>query len=183
CAICPTANTGRAHLAPRVAVRADDAGEAGIALAAWLADVEPACFLRAGVVPGGEIAAPAFLFTGQGAQYPGMAWALRDHSPIVRRVLDECEDLLRDELEVPLSSVLDPSGAHAELVHRTDVTQPALFAVQLALAELWASWGVRPALVLGHSIGEYAAACLAGVFTVPDALRVVAARGRLMHEV
>src|SRR5690606_2343427 len=72
--ICHTANTGRAHLAHRVAVRADDAGEAGIALAAWLADVEPACFLRAGVVPGGEIAAPAFLFTGQGAQYPGMAW-------------------------------------------------------------------------------------------------------------
>src|SRR5690606_13455863 len=116
----------------------------------------------------------AFLFTGQGAQQRGMGWSLREHSPVVRRVLDECDDLLRGEIEVPLLALLDPDRPESELVHRTDLTQPAIFAVQVALAELWGSWGIRPGVVLGHSIGEYAAAHLAGVFTLPDALRVVA---------
>lgn len=181
--LCHTANAGRAHLEHRLAIRAADAREAGAALLDWLQEPEPEGFIRAGRATPGDVPALAFLFTGQGAQYAGMGWALRQQSPIVRKVLDEVDEALAGQIEVPLARLLDPSAPEAELVNRTDLTQPALFALQLALAEMWRSWGVRPSLVLGHSIGEYAAACLAGVFTVEDAARVVAARGRLMHEV
>ena len=122
----------------------------------------------------------AFLFTGQGAQYAGMAQGLYRSFDVVRDTIDACDRHFEPLAEVSLIDVL--WGDHAALIDDTRYTQPALFAVEVALARLWMSWGVVPELLMGHSIGEYAAACVAGVFTLEDGLRLVAARGRLMHE-
>ncbi len=181
--LCFTANAGRARKEHRLAVRSATPADAARLLRGWLNGDEPEGFLRESILSSADPHGLAFLFTGQGAQYAGMGWSLREHSPVVRRVLDDCDDLLRDVIDVPLLRILEPASPDTELINRTDLVQPAIFALQVALAEFWASLGVRPSVVLGHSIGEYAAACLAGVFDLPDALRVVAERGRLMHEV
>ena len=126
-----------------------------------------------------------FLFSGQGSQYVRMGLGLYGEEPVFRKELDRCAELLAPHLGLDLRSVLYPpddavAGA-AEQLNQTGLTQPALFAVEYALAKLWMSWGVCPAAMAGHSIGEYVAACLAGVFSLEDALAVVAARGRLMQ--
>jgi acyl transferase domain-containing protein len=127
----------------------------------------------------------AFMFTGQGAQYAGMGRELYEREPAFREELDRCADLLVPHLEADLREVLYgehlPAEAAAARLAETRFAQPALFAVEYALAKLWMSWGVRPRAMIGHSIGEYVAACLADVFTLEDALRLVAARGRLMQ--
>ena len=91
-----------------------------------------------------------------------MGKQLYDTQPVFRAAVDECAGLLRGELERPLLEVL--WGAATDLLEQTAYTQPALFAVEYALAELWQSWGIEPAVVLGHSVGEYVAACVAGVY-------------------
>ncbi len=131
----------------------------------------------------------AFLFPGQGAQHPGMARRLYDCEPTFREHLDQAAELLRGELageEADLRRLLFPAAdadpvAAAARLEATAVAQPALFAVEVALARLWMEWGVVPAAMLGHSLGELAAACVAGVFSFADGLRLVAARGRLMQ--
>ncbi len=180
--ICHAAGTGRAHFPHRLAVVSADARTAGGNLDRWLArDESPE--VRVGHRSRPDRPALAFLYTGQGAQHPGMGRELYRTSPVFRREMDRCAEILDDLLEVPLLELLDPDHPDAELIHRTDQTQPALFAVQHALTELWASWGIRPDVVLGHSIGEFAAARVAGVFSLEDALRLVTARGRAMHAV
>ncbi len=117
----------------------------------------------------------AFLYTGQGSHYAGVARALYASQPVFRSALDRCAEIR------PLADVLwgdDPSLWRRIASH----TQPALFAVADGLTELWRSWGVEPDAVMGHSLGEYAAACAAGVLTLEDGLRLVAERGRLMEE-
>jgi acyl transferase domain-containing protein len=135
--------------------------------------------------PGGTELAVAFLFPGQGAQQVDMGRDLYRTEPAFRRALDECAERLRPHLGRDLREVMYPPAsvraAAAELLRQTWLTQPALFTVEYALAQLWAQWGVSPAAMLGHSVGEYVAACLAGVFTLPDALAAVATRGRLMY--
>jgi acyl transferase domain-containing protein len=122
----------------------------------------------------------ALLFSGQGSQYPGMARQLYDAQPQFRATLDRCAQLLQGELDEPLLSVMFGDKSQNNRLARTEYTQPALFSVCYALAELLRSWGVQPDVVLGHSIGEIVAACVAGVLELPDALRLVAARGRII---
>ena len=123
-----------------------------------------------------------FLFPGQGSQYPGMAEGLYRNEPAFREAVDRCCEKLAPEFDIDLRQVIFATdGTDAELEH-TALTQPAIFIVDYALAQLWMSWGVRPQAMAGHSVGEYVAACLAGVFRLEDALRLVVARGRLMQQ-
>ncbi|GAB2623781.1 hypothetical protein GCM10027168_64660 [Streptomyces capparidis] len=130
---------------------------------------------------GRQDAPVAFLLPGQGAQYPGMAMGLYRAHPVFRDALDECARLLRPHLGGDRDLVELLRDGHDGELRRTSVAQPAVVSVSWALARLWEHWGVRPAALLGHSLGEYTAALLAGVFTLPDALALVAARGRLME--
>ncbi|KAB8315460.1 SDR family oxidoreductase [Tolypothrix campylonemoides VB511288] len=127
-----------------------------------------------------------FMFPGQGAQYVDMGKELYQTEPIFREQVDLCCQLLQPHLGLDLRSLIYPgdleSEAAAEKLQQTDITQPALFVIEYALAKLWMSWGVSPQAMIGHSIGEYIAACLAGVFSLQDALAVVALRGRLMQQ-
>jgi acyl transferase domain-containing protein/SAM-dependent methyltransferase len=125
-----------------------------------------------------------FMFPGQGAQYPGMAEGLYRTEPVVRRAVDYCARALQPELDGDLRKILFPPARKrdqaAEALRDTRWAQPALFTVGYALAELWRSWGIQPSAMIGHSVGEFVAATLAGVMTLDDALRLIAQRGRLI---
>ncbi|SNS94840.1 MULTISPECIES: type I polyketide synthase [unclassified Azospirillum] len=121
----------------------------------------------------------AFLFSGQGAQYAGMGRGLYETEPLFRTALDQCAALCAD-LGVPLLDILYPADPADRRIDHTGFTQPALFSLSVALLALWRSWGVSPAAVMGHSVGEFAAAYAAGVLGLEDALALVVERGRLM---
>ena len=127
-----------------------------------------------------------FMFSGQGTQYVNMAQELYQAEPTFRQQVDICSDILKPLLELDLRHVLYPSEEQTEeasqQLQQTAITQPALFVIEYALAQLWMEWGVHPQSMIGHSIGEYVAATLAGVFSLEDALAVVAARGQLMQQ-
>lgn len=124
-----------------------------------------------------------FMFPGQGAQYINMGQGLYESEPVFRRELERCAMLAQAHLGFNLLDVLyskHPEEASSRLT-QTQVAQPALFAIEYSLARLWMQWGIQPAAMIGHSVGEYVAACLAGVLSLEDALRLVIIRGRLMQ--
>ena len=143
-------------------------------LAARLAEVAERCDDAPAAAPG-----LAFVFSGQGAQWPGMGRELLEGEPVFRGLIEECDALVRAEAGW---SVLDLLGASDEEPTRpTEFAQPAFFALEVGLAALLKSWGIVPTAVTGHSVGEIAAAYVAGALTLPDAVRVVVHRARLMQ--
>ena len=126
-----------------------------------------------------------FLFPGQGAQYVGMGRELYEQEPVFRTQVDNCSELLLPLLGLDLRQLLYSDGlafaGGEQQLNETWITQPALFVIEYALARLWMEWGVQPSAMIGHSIGEYVAACLAGVFSLEDGLDLVVSRGRLMR--
>lgn len=178
---CTAAARGRADLPHRMAVVASSAEEATASIRTVLRGDDPAGTFR-GVRTDAAPPDLVFLFSGHGTQRPGMGQGLFRSEPVFRDALRECDALLHGLLPRPLLEVMYPEGDEAAarlLAERMIYGQPALFSVQYALVRLWESWGVRPGAVLGHSVGEYAAACEAGVLQLEDALRMVLERGRL----
>lgn len=124
-----------------------------------------------------------FLFSGQGSQYPGMAKPVYDSEPVFQEAVDTCAEILESHLGCDLRSIMWPENDEENpLINETQYTQPALFTIEYAQAQLLMSWGIKPAAMIGHSIGEYVAATIAGVFSLEDALPLVATRGRMISE-
>jgi amino acid adenylation domain-containing protein len=178
--VCFSVNTGRAQFSERLAIPATSVGELQQALASIAEGGQPAGAAR-GRAQTGQSPKIAFLFTGQGSQFPGMALELHATQPVFRQALDRCAKALEPHLDRPLLALLRGEGTEGGLLDQTRYTQPALFAVEYALAMLWQSWGVKPAAVLGHSVGEYVAACVAGAFEPEEAVALLATRGSLMQ--
>jgi acyl transferase domain-containing protein/acyl carrier protein len=178
--VCFTANAGRSHFNRRLSLLSSTAEEAREKLGAFLAGESP-IGLTTKRLSGSDRPKIAFLFTGQGAQYIGMGRRLYETSPTFRETLDRCDELLRPYLDRSLVSLIYAQDGVEALLDRTIYTQPALFALEYALSELWRSWGFQPGFVLGHSVGEYVAACVAGVFSLEDGLMLIAERARLMQ--
>jgi malonyl CoA-acyl carrier protein transacylase len=176
--ICFTANTGRSHFEHRLVLVAESIVELREHLLAFTSGEE-----IIGLVSRLSSSHPkiAFLFTGQGSQYLGMGRLLYETQPTFRAALDRCDEILRPYLELPLLSVLYPQAGETSPLDETAYTQPALFALEYALFQLWKSWAIGPDAVMGHSVGEYVAACVAGVFSLEDGLKLIASRGRLMQ--
>lgn len=177
-----TANTGRMHSDHRLAIVSESKDQVRQQLSDWLVEHEAHGLVEGTLeqVPNKKV---AFLFTGQGSQYVGMGQQLYETYPVFRQTLDHCDEILRPYLEQPLLTVLypDETTGSETLLNQTAFTQPALFALEYALAQLWMSWGIKPTVVMGHSVGEYVAACIAGIFILEDGLKLIAERGRLMQ--
>ncbi len=176
--LCVAANTRRSHFSHRLAFISESVEQLKEQLQDWLAKEEDIV----GAVSGQSVKHQqsegiTFLFTGQGSQFVGMGRELYEAQPVFRCVLDQCAEILVRE-EINLLKILFEAENE---INQTQFTQPVLFSFEYALAKLWQSWGIEPGVVLGHSLGEYVAACVAGVFSPEDGLKLVAARGRLMQ--
>jgi acyl transferase domain-containing protein/acyl carrier protein len=174
-----TLQTGRRAFGHRSAVVFADAGD----LVQAIADPDDLRVMHAADAPSERPV--TFMFSGQGAQYVNMGRDLYEHEGPFRAEIDRCAELLAPQLDLDLRTLLYPADRDADRatasLTQTAITQPALFAVEYALAQLWIGWGIRPCAMIGHSIGELVAACLAGVFSLEDGLALVAERGRLMQ--
>lgn len=166
-----SANTGRAHLQHRVVV-------SGSSTEDIVKKLQNNAYLRQ-QIPDNR-AKICFLFTGQGSQYPGMAKTLYDTSPVFRMHFDKCEQLLRDKYSVNIITALWEDESNNNDITRTIYSQTSIFCVEYCLSQLWKSYGVKPDCVLGHSLGEFAAACASGILTLEDAMHLVAERSRLI---
>lgn len=126
-----------------------------------------------------------FMFPGQGSQYPNMGRELYETEPVFRETINLCSEILQPIIQLDLKTLLYPdtdSDSNGSRIYETVYTQPVIFSFEYALAQLLMAWGIKPQIMIGHSIGEYVAACLAGVFSLEDALKLVAWRGKLMQE-
>ena len=177
--IAANAPLARGQFAERVGVAAADAAEACAALRAVAGGSGAPNVARGRTLSSSEPDI-VFLFTGQGAQYVGMGKGLYETEPAFREALDDCDRLARPYMERGLIDVIFGRDGAGELIDDTTYTQPALFALEYAAAQMWRAWGVEPTAVMGHSVGEYAAACVAGMLSLDDAMRLIATRGRLM---
>jgi acyl transferase domain-containing protein/acyl carrier protein len=174
--ICFSANTGRAHLPHRLSVIASSQHDLANTLHTYHQG-QTASNLHTGQIESRPKI--CFLFTGQGSQYAEMGKQLYLTQPSFRKVVDRCAAILEGELEQPLLEVL--FGQQQQLLQQTSYTQVGLFVIEYALYELWQSWGVKPDVVMGHSLGEYVAATVASVMSLEEGLRLVAYRGKLMQ--
>jgi acyl transferase domain-containing protein/acyl carrier protein len=178
--ICFTANTGRSHFNRRLSIVAES--------------LEQVCQQLADVVAGKKFSTEfnqlllstskpklAFIFTGQGLHYIDMGRQLYDTQLTFKKALDRCDELLRPYLGESLLSILYPQSKNFSLLNETAYAQPALFALEYAIAELWQSWGIEPTAVMGYGIGEYVAACVANVFSLEDGLKLITKRAKLMQ--
>lgn len=186
--ICHTANTGRTHFQHRLAVVASNEAELLAKLQKYQEQEEVV-----GIYSGKQAyntTAPkiAFLFTGQGSQYLNMGRELYEQSPTFRAAIHQCEEILsrvetfQNQSLTELLYPTEPDESNSSLLDQTAYTQPALFAIEYALFQLWQSWGITPDAVMGHSVGEYVAATVAGVFSLEEGLKLIAERGRLMQQ-
>jgi amino acid adenylation domain-containing protein len=157
-----------------------------------LRNIEASCVLSHFQVP--QNRPIVFMFSGQGAQYVNMGWELYQTEPVFQEEVDKCSVYLKQFLGRDLRLILYPKGDFetpersiseedaTALLNQTAIAQPALFVIEYALAQLWMAWGLQPDAMIGHSIGEYVAACLAKVFSLEEALSLVALRGKMMQE-
>jgi amino acid adenylation domain-containing protein len=174
-----TLHVGRRHFSHRRILVCRDAGEAASELKA------PASKRVLSRHSEHRDPAVTFMFPGQGAQQINMALELFQTEPTFRKQIDACAEILRPHLGLDLREVLYPAHADEaarQRINQTVIAQPAIFAVEFALAHLWMEWGIQPHSMIGHSVGEYVAACLAGVFSLEDILMLLARRGRLMQD-
>nr|ATO58431.1 McyD [Phormidium sp. LP904e]QCQ67874.1 type I polyketide synthase [Phormidium sp. LP904c] len=178
--VCFTASTGRAAFQNRLCILADSKVTAQKALISFQKGENSEQL----ITPITQLSSEnqlkiAFLFSGQGSQYSGMGETLYNCEPVFKDTLDICHKIIEPILEKSLLDLIFKLE-NSELIEQTQITQPVLFSFEYALAKLWQSWGIEPSALLGHSIGEYVAACLAGVFSLEDALKLVTQRGHLM---
>ncbi len=175
--VCYTVNTGRSHFKHRLAVQSESIAQLCERLDRFCNE-EDATGVTYRHMTNRRPPKIAFLFTGQGSQYVGMGRILYESSPLFRKSLDQCNEILTPYLK---DSLIDCIFSNGSKLNETVYTQPALFSLEYALYQLWKSWGITPSVVMGHSVGEYVAACAAGVFTLEDGLKLIAHRGRLMQ--
>ena len=181
--ICFTANTARSHFSHRLAIVALSIGQLSDRLKIFI-DGEKDIVI--GKVRKRKKNKIAFLFTGQGSQYVNMGRELYENSSVFRETINKCDEILSTFRTTSLKEILYPAeninAFNLSILNQTAYTQPALFAIEYALAQLWHSWGIKADIVMGHSVGEYVAATVAGIFSLEDGLKLIAERGRLMQE-
>ncbi|MDX6528654.1 MAG: hypothetical protein QOH41_944 [Blastocatellia bacterium] len=178
--ISAAAATGRSHLRHRLGISASTNSDAVQKLNAFASGQAQRC-VHYETIEGASAPRLAFLFSGQGSQYQGMGQALYNTESVFRQAVDRCCQIASPHLETSLLEVMYPSAYATPLIDLTAYCQPALFTIEYALVELLKSWGISPDAVMGHSVGEYAAACAAGVFSVEDGLSLTLERARLMQ--
>jgi acyl transferase domain-containing protein/NADPH:quinone reductase-like Zn-dependent oxidoreductase/SAM-dependent methyltransferase/acyl carrier protein len=171
----------RNHHSHRLAFTSGTLGEMVQELSAF-ATGQPGPRMRSAFTPRREHAARVvFVMSGQGPQWQGMGIELMLHEPAFKSMIDSCDKAMRPWAKFSLMDELSRPEGESKM-QRTEISQPAIFAMQMALAALWQSWGIQPAAVVGHSVGEVAAACIAGILTLDQAAQVIVLRGRFMDE-
>ncbi len=182
--VCYTAGVGRTHFSHRLALVAASPAQAREKLSAFL-EGNAGAEIMTGQLQSTARPKVAFVFTGRGFEYAGMGRQLYDTQPVFRKAVDKCGEILRPHLQQPLLAILYPQSANsagdspsASAFKLAAGRSSALFAIQYALAELWQSWGITPSLLAGDRIGEFVAACIAGVFALPEGLKLMAAFDR-----
>ena len=175
--LCYSASLGRNHWDTRLSIICKTHEDLIQSLEAFLNDVDHPNIIYS-EAPSSQPKI-AFLFTGQGSQYWSMGSQLYEAEPVFREAFDQCDAIIKKLRNISLRTLLFSSPS--EQIHQTQYAQPALFSLEYALCQLWQAWGVKPNFVMGHSVGEYAAACVAGVFSLEDGLRLITKRGELMQ--
>ena len=175
--LCYSATLGRAHWPYRLSVICKHQGDLIDGLRSFL-DGSANPNVQSGHV-GAKQPKVAFLFTGQGSQYAAMGAHLYATESVFKNAFDRCDEILQSLTQQSLKAIIFQE--RSETIHETGTTQPALFSIAYALCQLWSAWGIKPHTVMGHSVGEYAAACAAGIFSLEDGLRLITKRAKLMQ--